>query len=511
MPRNRIYIAFIILSVLCSGLFAVAVGIGTTVLPDNWKPYLWVAWPLAIIFLLGGIRLAIWQYRLEHGSDTFPDAQDKRNRSRMLEKVKAFWIENILKNSLYGGALIELGMEYRPDAVENPWEMVLQQQDRRNHIDTKITDVFDRVGSELLILGAPGSGKTTMLLELARNLIIRAEQDNEQPIPVVFNLTSWTEKRGSISEWLVDELNSPRYKIDRELGKKWVATDQVLLLLDGLDEVKQDYRQECIDAINSFRQEQNHGLAKIAICSRTADYEALISRLNLQNAVTLQPLTIQQVETYLASTGGELAAVQTLLQHDVTLRELVTSPLMLSIITMSYRGLTVDELSIDSASSEERYRHLFDTYVQRMFERRGISTHYSMEHTIHWLSFLSYEMSIHGITEFLIEKLKLNWLPTKKQRLIYSSVIVLMSILLFSLVGMLLFPIRIVPIVGLFGLLVGWGELSSIDIIDQISWSWSKAKSNLIPILSIGLVLRLLVDLTVRGISGNLFITTLTP
>jgi len=61
--------------------------------------------------------------------------------------------------------------------------------------DTKIVDVFDEMGQNLLVLGEPGSGKTTMLLELARDTIARAEKDSDEPIPVVFNLSSWTDSK----------------------------------------------------------------------------------------------------------------------------------------------------------------------------------------------------------------------------------------------------------------------------------------------------------------------------
>lgn len=59
----------------------------------------------------------------------------------------------------------------------------------------RILDVFDEVGGALLILGAPGTGKTTLLLELARDLLDRAEHDPTHPIPVVFPLSSWAERR----------------------------------------------------------------------------------------------------------------------------------------------------------------------------------------------------------------------------------------------------------------------------------------------------------------------------
>ena len=43
---------------------------------------------------------------------------------------------------------------------------------------------FDEVGGGLLVLGAPGAGKTTVLLQLAREPLDRAERDPEQPVPV---------------------------------------------------------------------------------------------------------------------------------------------------------------------------------------------------------------------------------------------------------------------------------------------------------------------------------------
>src|SRR5690348_16224042 len=124
----------------------------------------------------------------------------------------------------------------------------------------------------LLILGMPGSGKTTLLLELARDLLDRAAHDPTHPIPVVFPLSTWAQSRKPSDEWLVDELNL-RYDLPRKLAQEWVAADQVLPLLDGLDEVKSEHRAACVGAINEFR--QSHGLLPLVITSRTADYEAL--------------------------------------------------------------------------------------------------------------------------------------------------------------------------------------------------------------------------------------------
>ena len=126
----------------------------------------------------------------------------------MLAKVHAFWIKGVLEQSLHGAALIALGLHEQPDAIENPWHLILQQPDQPEHPlppGTRITQVYDDAGGELLILGGPGSGKTTLLVELARDLLDQAQKDNAYLIPVVFNLSSW---RQPLAAWLVEELNT---------------------------------------------------------------------------------------------------------------------------------------------------------------------------------------------------------------------------------------------------------------------------------------------------------------
>src|SRR5712692_6996106 len=132
------------------------------------------------------------------------------NRQRFLAKVRAFWIDGVLDNSLHGAALIVLGLQERSDALANPWGLVFHKPNGPAHllpVGTRITQVYDHAGGELLILGEPGAGKTTLLLELARDLLKRAGQDDIHPMPVILNLSSWAVKRQSIAEWLVEELN----------------------------------------------------------------------------------------------------------------------------------------------------------------------------------------------------------------------------------------------------------------------------------------------------------------
>jgi len=181
---------------------------------------------------------------------------EKRNRFLMLKKVRDFWVRDVLHNSLYKAVLIDLGMEYKPDAVTYPWKLFFQetkvQIETEIPFGTNIASIFDEQEGELLILGDPGCGKTTMLLHLAENLLDRAELDESLPIPVVFNLSSWSEQKPDVGNWTTEEL-SIRYGVPNKIGQNWVKKDNVLLLLDGLDEVSKDQREKCVEALNDYQ------------------------------------------------------------------------------------------------------------------------------------------------------------------------------------------------------------------------------------------------------------------
>ncbi len=383
--------------------------------------------------ILGGIRGSIIAGR-DVILGTTEQRRAMRNRRAMLQLVKNTWIKGVLEDSLHGAAMIELGMEERADAVERPWDMVVQMPDREDQNlppGTKIIDVFDEANGSLLILGEPGSGKTTMLLDLARDTIARAEEDPTQPIPVVFKLSSWMERRrsiarrlldhllgkysGPLAEWLLDELNT-KYQIPKYIARSWVENDALLLLLDGLDEVAEKQQVACVKAINRFC---GRHMVPLVVCTRGVYYQSLTAQLKVQKCVLLQPLTSQQVEEYLEGTGTDLLAVRRTLQYDPRLQSLARSPLILSVMTLAYRGMTFEDLgSLDSNKS--RLRHVFDVYVRQMFKRRIGDHPYSPEQTIYWLAWLARKMSYHSQSTFLVQEMQPSLLNTWGQKRLHT-------------------------------------------------------------------------------------------
>ncbi|MFL5657090.1 MAG: tetratricopeptide repeat protein, partial [Ktedonobacteraceae bacterium] len=349
-----------------------------------------------------------------------------QNRQRLLARVLAYWITGVLEQSLHGAALLVLELSEQQDAIMNPWRLAVQEVDQPAQplpTGTSILEVYDQTNGELLILGEPGSGKTTLLLQLARDLLERARLDDTHLMPVVFNLSSWAVKHQPLADWLIEELNT-KYQIPRRLGQSWVDGDQILPLLDGLDEVVPASRMACVHAINAYRRE--HGVVPTVVCSRSAEYLALEERMLLRRAVIIQPLTKQQIDDYLASAGEKLAAVRNALRQDPALQELIATPLMLSVLTLAYQGSSVEDL-LATGSTGTRRQQVFAAYVQRVLQRRGIETHYTTQQTLHWLSWLAWQMAQHSQTEFYIEQMQLDWLPTNLSSwLNHDTVVVLL-------------------------------------------------------------------------------------
>jgi DNA polymerase III delta prime subunit len=430
---------------------------------------------------------------------TLTEKQRKQNRTRMLDRVQAIWINGVLEPSMQGAAQIILELQNKPNAIVTPLWHVLREFDTTGQLsstDVSIVQVYDHANGEVLILGEPGAGKTTLLLELSRDLLKRARQDEAHPIPVIFPLSSWTARRQPLTEWLASELQI-RYQVPLSLASSWIEKDEVLPLLDGLDEVTAPHRVECVEAINTYR--RAHGLLPTVVCSRKIDYLTLSARLLLRTAVVVQPLTPEQVTSYLASGGERLEVLRQTLREDADLRELASTPLMLNVLTVAYQGVPRKEVAV-TGSFEMKQEQVFASYVQRMLTRRTPNTRYTPQQTMHWLSWLAQQMKRHNQMEFYIERMQPDWLPKIQlgwlsystfvrlgvvliSGLVFGLIYGLLDELAFGLPSKLLSNFNIAQVNGLrdgllggliFGLLFGLTSRVKTEIkpAEVIVWSW---------------------------------------
>lgn len=382
----------------------------------------------------------------EHGAPGVPaplfaSDQDQENRQRMLKNVRSSWIEGVLHKSLWNEARILLKLTAKPEVVVRPSDWALRRAgvvgDTPIPAGTKIITVYEQEQEELLILGDPGSGKTTLLLEIAEELLNRAAGDPNYPIPVVFGLSAWRDDDKELAPWLVKQLNRD-YGVPEKIGKRWVESGALLLLLDGLDEVAESRRARCVDAINAYRTKYQTVLRPMVVCCRTHEYET-IPDLRLHGAVVIQPLSKAQVDVFLKEGGKELAGLRAVLKEEPELYlELFETPLMLNVAVVTYAGESAAALK-SFTTSEERRKRLWNRYIEKAFERKSFHDNSSDKgRTILFISWLAVHMFKNNHNIFFIERLNGDVLSEKWKLILFRFTISL----LLPLIALSAWPLK---------------------------------------------------------------------
>ncbi|MEV0702137.1 NACHT domain-containing protein [Saccharopolyspora sp. NPDC050389] len=372
---------------------AINIGTGGTA-PAFLAPYTDWTWPVIGVLWAVSVAAALWEMLARQQSAiTSRPVDHPRNRPNALDRVEHY-VHQRFSQSLAAKARIELDLDERPDAVIRPQSLTVQPVGGAEHAiasNAPISEIFDELHQSMLVLGDPGAGKTTLLLELAHALVARARQDPEQPIPVLLDLSGWPgtddKKRepADFVQWLRDELRR-RYTIPHAVADAWLAAGELALLLDGLDEVAPEHREECVRALNSLPQKVF--VPQIAVCSRLGEYDRLPERLSLHGAVRIQPLTRDRLAEYFEGAGQGLHGVRSMLTSDPELWELLDSPLMLNIMALAVQGADGTQLRAEDTTSARR--ELFDAYVCEVLARRVTPpSRYTPRETVRTLWFMA--------------------------------------------------------------------------------------------------------------------------
>lgn len=454
----------------------------------------------------GAAVIAIPQARpTEARTDTKTPTGDP-NRSTMIRKVRDHWINGVLNHVLRDSAF-EIDMAVKSDAVIK-------------HVDygeiamptsAGILKVFDDMRRDLLILGAPGAGKTVLMLQLARELLNRAEANESSPIPVILNLSSWADKHLPLADWLIERL-SVEYQVSRVLAQRWIENEKLLPLLDGLDEVRLEQRDACVQTINAFR--ARHRTVDMVVCSRIEDYEQLSSRLNLQGALLLHPLTDAQVDAELDR--HDMGALRQVMAVEPELRSMAYTPFLLNTMIFTYAGATQGEVEHFDIP-KDRLNHLFDHYTLKHFQLTPRED-YTLAQTRHWLGWMADGMMRLKQSVFFIETLGADWLEDrqlKRQFLFLSTSIgTLIATISGLLLGVAVGIMLNVPMVGaIFGGLSGgvlgcilgyWlSSQQSIRPAERIVWRWSLKAFGLGALT--GVTIGIIIGIISAGVVGQAF------
>jgi len=171
--------------------------------------------------------------------------------------------------------------------------LAIFEQYAEDRVQEGIVQYFETASGRLLLVGKPGSGKTILLLQLVLHLLANSPQH----LPAIVNLATWNQKYCSLDAWL-HEILPTELGVNKALAKRLVQEDRLVLLFDGLDEVKAEDRPSCLKAIDNYGRVAER---QYVISSRMEEYREipLDAPVNLQ--IEVGPLSKEQLKAELSA------------------------------------------------------------------------------------------------------------------------------------------------------------------------------------------------------------------
>ena len=187
---------------------------------------------------------------------------------------------------------------------------------------------------QLMVLGKPGAGKTTFLKYLAMQCVTGGFAEDSVPFFVTLKDFAEVPEQPSLVEYLVKSLPKG-WTI--EAIEQLLAAGRAIVLLDGLDEVREEDTQRVIREVRSIVDAAQK--SQFIMTCRIAAKEYTFERFT---EVEVADFDQKQVETFVESwfrSKNDLPKAQRfierLMEHK-PIRELATSPLLLTLLCLVF-------------------------------------------------------------------------------------------------------------------------------------------------------------------------------
>ncbi len=379
----------------------------------------------AMIALFTPVLAWLWRQGSVGGYDETVEALARSCRALVRAQREQWSLEDAARRTGDPWPLpVRWAVTARAEAMMPSWAAIRGARDARPvDMDGRyeaVASVFRSAGcpGRLAIVGGPGAGKSVLILRLALDLLDRAVEAPDDPVPVLLPIAGWDPHRAALGDWLTErlaadyrELRQPTRAADgsiRSVAEELVRSGRILPLLDGLDELAAGSRASALDAVADYL-----GTGRsLVLTSRTEEYEAAtaeIGPLAGTPVVELLPLDPADVTAYLSDGGPAPRRWDRVFEHlrqhpDGPLATVLTTPLMvwLAMVVYQHRVADPDDLLAVAAAAADRAaieRHLLGRLVPAAY--RCATSRYprrSPHHTDRanrWLAHLAQHLTIH--------------------------------------------------------------------------------------------------------------------
>lgn len=261
-----------------------------------------------------------------------------------------------------------------------------------------------RSDPKYIILGKPGSGKTTFL----KFLVLQAldGKTEKKPIPIFITLKDFADANTSLIDFIVRQFSNCDFPDPVLFITKMLETGRCLVLLDGLDEVPQIHEEYVIKEIRELSDKYNKN--QYLLSCRIAAYNHWFERfLDLE----LADFDKKQIKNFIGNwfgIGSKIAnSCWDKLNENIHILELGNNPLLLTLLCIAF------EQTLDFPGSRaELYKEAIDALLKkwdatRRIKRDQIYRHLSVkkkESLFTRIAIQTFEKDEYFITKHSLEK-----------------------------------------------------------------------------------------------------------
>jgi hypothetical protein len=182
------------------------------------------------------------------------------------------------------------------------------------------------------------------------------------------------------------------YGIPARVFRDWLTSGTVIPLFDRLDEIPSGAIDGHIAAVNELKRAA--ALPGVAVCVRTDRYQDASSRLELDGAVTIEPLPPSAIDQLLQAPESD--SLRRLAAADSRFHTLLQNRLALTLVHRVQDDLHEPDVARIWQPGADPMKVVLDLYVSRLYLRYP-ARRWSEAKTRSWLHWLACYMTEHGI------------------------------------------------------------------------------------------------------------------
>ncbi|MBD2458649.1 NACHT domain-containing protein [Nostoc sp. FACHB-87] len=223
----------------------------------------------------------------------------------------------------------------------------------------------------LMVLGAPGSGKSTFLRKMGLEAF-KGKQGKfgYECIPVLIELKRFKVDEINIAQLVYQEFNCCDFVASEILTKKLLETGKLLILFDGLDEVPTKNLNTAVAQIQAFVNQYQKN--RFIVSCRTAAYHQQFRQFE---NVEIAEFTDEQIEQFINNWFQSEEDIKAdtarqcweLLQKNESAKELARTPLLLTFICLYY-----DEYQSFTNNRSELYKKALDILLDKWLAEKRV-------------------------------------------------------------------------------------------------------------------------------------------